>query len=136
MALGNGAQVTVGHASGTCELQKFNALPSVGRQNTALAEKQTYSGVFCNPLRCFSRRRGEFPRSTTPTPPQRQDTLPRRCSADGALMTGVTSSLELEGAVIDVEAARQARLQLIEQRGKVAVVKARVVHDDVSRQHR
>jgi hypothetical protein len=47
---------------------------------------------------------------------------------------GVGGSFELEGGVLDVEVASQAGLELVQQPGGVAVVKARVVDDDVRRQ--
>jgi hypothetical protein len=49
---------------------------------------------------------------------------------------GVASGLELDGGVLDVEVSGQALLELVEQARQVPVVKARVVHDDVSSQHR
>src|SRR5450759_5058444 len=54
----------------------------------------------------------------------------------GGFAGGVAAGLELDGGVLDVEVSGQALLELVEQAGQVPVLKARVVHDDVSRQHR
>ena len=53
-------------------------------------------------------------------------------------MLGVAARLELEGRVLDShrEVPRDAVLELVENLGGVAVLKARVVDDDVGREHR
>jgi hypothetical protein len=54
---------------------------------------------------------------------------PTRFSAHRVFMADVAGLLELECAVVDIKAARETPLQLIEERGQIVVLKACVVDD-------